>query len=324
MSMTTRATRPIVGALWIVPTLSCVVAAFMLYAQPAPAEAADPATPPAGRAPDADSGAQTTSTTSTTIPDAAARGADCKRYVAALSGDPKERALLEAAEVKQLAKNQVDLLTCRAVKEDSDEPCKLLDNENAVNSCRAMRSTFHELREHPNSRAFMFNDVQYEACQGIPPLQQFCEKARAAARAGDPSKCDGLGEFKSNCRAIVTLDKSLCTAPKVEGLQGRDQGSSQTYAENIREDCRHSIESMSVYASGLKGIAKSGPPLDQQLAKAALQEPDACTSFANAAAKTCAATASPAEAPGHGKPATAPQKDRGGEAPAPPRKEPPG
>lgn len=304
--MTARATRPMVRALWIIPALTCMVAGLVWSAQPAPAQEANPTTPAAGQAPDAQGGEQAPGTTSTTTPKPEARASDCKRYVAALAGDPQEEALLKTADVKALAKGQVELLTCRAVKEDSDAPCKLLgdkDAEDAIKSCRAMRSTFHELRAYPNGRAFMFNDVQLEGCKEFKPTASHCERFRAAARAGDASKCDGLGEFQSNCRALITLDKSLCTAPKVE-----EKGADQQDTDNLREDCERQVESMKIYADGMRAVAESGSPLEQRLAKAALQQADACAPFADAALKACIAKPTQPETPGENEPAAPTQK----------------
>jgi hypothetical protein len=310
--MTARPTRPIVRAMWIIPALTCMVAGFTWSAQPARAQAANPAAPAAGQAPDAPGGAQTPDTTSTTTPKPAAQSSDCKRSVAALSGDPKEQALLNAADVKDMAKGQGDLLTCRAVKEDSDAPCRLLGDESAIKSCRALRSIFHELREYPNGRAFMFNDVQFEECQNFPPLAAHCDQFRAAARAADASKCAALGDFQSNCRALILLDKSLCTPPKGDSLQAHDEGKKETYSDNLRKDCERQVQSMAIYAKGLQAVADSGPRLERQLAKAALRQQDACTPFATAAAKACNARAAEAAPPSESQPAAP-----GGNQPAP-------
>ena len=303
--MTARAARPMVRALWIIPALTCM-GAGLAWSAPPPAKEANPAAPAAGQAPKAEGGEQSPGTPSAPAPDPEARAADCKRYVAALSGDPKEKALLNDVAVKELAREQVELLTCRAVKEDSEAPCKLLegkDAQDAIKSCRAMRSIFHEIRTYPQGRAFMFNDIQFEGCRDFEPTASHCDRFRAAARAGDASKCDALGEFQSNCRALIKLDKSLCTAPKIEGLKGPDQDT-----DALRKDCERQVESMAIYAKGLKAVAESGSPLEQQVAKAALQEPDACDSFAAAAVKACIAKATPKPSPSGTEPAAPPQK----------------
>jgi hypothetical protein len=195
------------------------------------------------------------------------------------------------------------------VKEDSDAPCKLLGDENAIRSCRATRSVFHELRAYPNGRAFMFNDVQFEDCKNFKPLAPYCEKYRAAARAGDAGKCDALGELQSNCRAAIKLDKSLCTAPKGEAFQGRDEGRGLTFSDSIREDCQQQVESMTIYAQGLQAVADSGPARERQFAKAAQRQADACTPFSEAAATACNGQEPRAEAKeGKPEPGATPEK----------------
>lgn len=298
MVMTARATRPTDRAMWIVPALICIVTGLT----PAPAHASNPPAPPAAEVPNAGGGTQTPTTT---IPAPATERSECERSIAALAGDPEEAALLKTRYVQDLARGQANLLTCRAVKDDSDEACKLLGDDDAIKSCRAMRSVFHELRENPRGRGFMFNDVQFEDCQRFEPLAPYCEKFRAAARTGDATQCDTLGEFQSNCRAAIKLDKSLCTAPKSKGFQGRDHEGGETYGEDIRKDCQRQVEKMAVYAKGLLAVAESGPPLERQLAKAALQQPDACTPLADAAAKACSAKSTPPPRPS-GKPTPAP------------------
>jgi len=315
-----RATRPMVRALWIIPALTCVMAGLAWSDQPAAVQPANPSAPTAGQAPHPRSGEPAPGTTPTTTPKPDTRTSDCERSVAALSGDPKENALLKAPDVQQLARGQAELLTCRAVKEDSDAACKLLGDWNAIKSCRAKRSIFHELRAYPNGRGFMFNDVQFEGCQDAKETASYCEQVRAAARAGDASKCDAVGEFQSNCRALVKLDKSLCTAPKVGRLEGHDKGRSETYADDMRHDCERQVESMAIYAKGVQGVADSGSPLERQLAKAALGQSDACTPFADAAVKACNATASQPEAPSRSESAAPTQKVPPA---APPEKKPP-
>ena len=287
MFMTARSARRIVRAIRIVPLVTCMVVVSSSSDQPACAQAPD-AAPPGASQPTAPSAASTPEM-KPPAPDPAAWRSTCERYVAALSGDAKQHALLNAADVQDLAKRVPDLLTCSAVKDDSDAPCKLLGDEKAINSCRAQRSIFHELRTYPNGRAFMFNDVQFEDCGNFKALAPYCESFRAAARAGDASKCEALGELQSNCRAQITLDKSLCTAPKGENFQGHDKGSSKTYGDNMAKDCESQVESMAIYTKGMKAVAESGSPLDRQLAKAALGEADACAPSAQAAMKTCIA-----------------------------------
>jgi hypothetical protein len=272
----------------IVGIMSVVAAIWVCSVQQTFAESADVGTPAVSPPP----GSETAGATPASTPDVAARRATCEEYVGALSGDPKRHALLESAEVQDLAKRTPDLLTCRAVKDDSDEPCKLLGDEKAIKSCRARRSIFHEWRAYPNGRAFMFNDVQFEDCRNFKAFEPYCEAFRAAARAGDASKCTAVGEFQSLCRALITLDKSLCSAPKGKEFQGRDKGNSQTWAEEVAKDCERQVESMALYPKGMKAVADSGAPLDRQLAKAALGQPDACAPSVDHAIEACVARSS--------------------------------
>jgi hypothetical protein len=294
--------RPSLRSLWIASVVGVVTAVWTCADQRSLAQAPAGGTPVANPPAASEPAAATPEATAVNTPDAAARRASCENIVAALSGESKHEALLKDPQVEALAKRVPDLLTCRAVKEDSDGPCKLLEDERAVRSCRAKQSTFHEWRAYPNGRAFMFNNVQFEDCGNFKPFAPYCEGFRAAARAGDASKCKAVGEFESLCRGLITLDKSLCSAPKGKDFQGRDQGNSQTWADGVEKDCKRQIDGMALYAKGMKAVADSGTPLDRQLAKAALGQPDACAPSAEDAIKTCVANLG-APAPSQASPA---------------------
>src|SRR5262249_8791538 len=114
------------------------------------------------------------------VPDAAAtatsdkaRRAACERYVAALSGSEKERAALKDPEVQALAVRVPDLVTCAAVKADSEALCApLVGSEPAEKQkfsaqaidCRYTQSIFHEARTYPKSTAFMFPEFDQKQC----------------------------------------------------------------------------------------------------------------------------------------------------------------
>ncbi|MGH9808977.1 MAG: hypothetical protein ACRD9W_17290, partial [Terriglobia bacterium] len=102
-----------------------------------------------------------------------------------------------------------------------------------------------------------------------------------------------LGPFASNCQALVTLDKSLCRAPKGKEFDGHDANNSETYGESLAKDCVAQVEHMAYLAKGLKAAAESGPEDERGFAKAALGQADACTQYADAAKKACLAGAMP-------------------------------
>jgi hypothetical protein len=122
----------------------------------------------------------------------------------------------------------------------------------------------------------MFPDFKYEMCRTDPKLAPFCDRLRQAARSGDPDECTGTGDQESGCRAALLLDESRC---------GKTEG------------CKKAIEANRVFSKGLKALAESGPPRERALAKAALGDADACTSFAEAAVGVCSDLTSPKTSP---------------------------
>jgi hypothetical protein len=116
-------------------------------------------------------------------------------------GNPEVRAIAGA-----------DLVMCGAVLSDSDVLCKQLmsDVRGPTGACLHMRSIFHELRAYPNTRSFLFDDVDWNDCRGVPALTAYCDALRQALRTGDPKDCTQAGDGESICRAYMNLDKSLC------------------------------------------------------------------------------------------------------------------
>lgn len=247
---------------------SAALAAWIMVVVAAPAPAASP-TPEDSPRPD-----------STASPAAAApkTSARCEEYVAVLSGKKQDDALFADPKVKAIVARSFDLLACRAVAADADAPCALLAEQQ--DECRLLRSIFHELRTNPHGRSFMFPDAKYEMCRADPKRARICDRLREAMRSGDPGACAGTGVEEPSCRAALTLDESWCA-------EAQDP-----------EGCRKGIEASRVFAPGLEALAASGPAREAALAKAALGDTDACTSFAAAAVGYCSdLTAVPAASP---------------------------
>jgi hypothetical protein len=229
----------------------------------------------------------------------AKRAEQCDRLIAVLSGRDKDEKLLKSPELQKLAEEFRDLATCGAVASDSPALCKAAGETDAHNGCLLMQATFQLLRAHPKGARLFFTTGSYEHCRTeITPL--ICEKLRDAAAANDPSKCEWKpGEkpeaipadprhhpkaltaaevrtdFPLMCRALVTLDKSLC---------------SQIKDSDTKRVCADVIERNAVYATGLKAMAESAPQPQRNLAKAALGQADACESYAAAARSACLGT----------------------------------
>ena len=210
----------------------------------------------------------------------------CERYVAAVSGRAK-LALLDDPEVGTLAAQAPgDLVMCGAVRSDSDALCeRLLPVEHGPGgACQHMRSIFHELRS-AGGRSFMFDDRDWEGCRVIPLFPALCDSLRKAMRSADPRDCAATDGAESICRAYIALDKSLCHAEgklKLVEFVAKLVGNS-----GIEESCRRTIENRAFLAQGLERLAESGPPLERELARAALGRPDACAPFAQSALTSC-------------------------------------
>jgi hypothetical protein len=283
-----------------------LLAACIGAASPAGAQTSKPATTPA---------AGTGNATPAFAP--AAQG-DCERYLAVLSGRTQDAKLMKSSEIRGFAQPAPDLVTCGAVRANSEDLCNTLLPDDAgsapasdfiaegpYKACREQWATLKELRDHPQGRSFMFNDINMQGCRGIKDLAPLCDGIRDAMRSGDEKKCASLGKFESICRAYIKLDKSLCKGDP-----------NDPYAKNAADDCVRKIERKGVWVQGLTKLAESGSPRERDLAKAALGKADACASLERDAMKACTAVppvpaAAPAEAaPDGGAPA-------GGNTPAP-------
>lgn len=291
----------------MMPSMLQLIIALATVAIIAAAETASAQTPAAGTTPAADAAAPAPAAD-------AAVTTDCERYTSAIAGGIKDKALLEKSELRTIVNALPELALCGAVKADSDALCKLMQHGLDATECRAKQSTFHELRTNPKGRGFMFNDVQFESCNNFEPLKPYCKTFREAARAGDAGKCAGLGEVASMCKALITMDKSLCQAPKGGAFEGKDKSKpdSGTYAQDMAKDCVQQIEKMADYGKGLKALAESSSPIESELAKAALGQADACSSWAKAAMPKCTAALENA--------ANVPGAKTAGKAAAPPAK----
>jgi hypothetical protein len=247
------------------------------------------------------------------LPDApVANSAKCERYVAVLGGREKDAALAKQAEVRRLAARAPDLVSCGAVRADSDEPCKMLEQD-AAEGCRTARAVFHEFRAYPNGRSYMFDDRKYQECKGSGGMPLVvCDALRKALRSGDPAHCTMEADFvalcrqgvkdgnlegvdaagcategptirkmlEGQCRALVNLDPEACNVPG-------------PHAEGMAEQCRKDIEARKSYGKGLKELAKSGSSTDQEFAKAALDDAEACKALAKSAMDVCMGKGAP-------------------------------
>jgi hypothetical protein len=203
--------------------------------------------------------------------------------------------MLGDASLRSLA--DPDLVMCGAVFSDSISMCqKLMPAEKGPGgACLHTQSIFHELRAYPNSHAFMFDDVDFDECHGVPGVETYCTSLREALRSGDSKNCAHVAGGESICRAYMNADKSLCHATgklatlEVE-LPGKRKPGDPTRAkvkEWIEDTCRRNIESRAFLAKGLKTIAESGPPHERELAKAALKQEGACQAYTQAALQGC-------------------------------------
>jgi hypothetical protein len=233
--------------------------------------------------------------------------ADCERDARALtSGDKGAKKPAGAADPATRTAN-ADLVTCTAVLADSDEPCARLDEESADN-CRRDRAAFHEMRAYPNGPSFMLDDRKFEECKKNAAMAPVCEAVRKALRSGDPKQCVLNADFEALCRSDADLDATKCAteAPRLKALlEGQcramvtlDESACDVPGprhEEMAKQCRDDIKANKAYGKGLKQLAKSGAPREKELAKAALEEADACKTFTQSAVDACL-EASPAAA----------------------------
>lgn len=278
----------------VAPTATRVVPAASptQVVQPATATVAPAATPTAAPAAAVDS----------------ARRAECERYVAVLSGRTQDRALLDNPEVRGLALQLADLVTCGAVLSDSDALCSRLipEGHGPSGMCRHTRAMLHELRNYPKGRSFLFDEIDWKDCHEISSLPPtYCDTFRDAMRSGDPKDCARTGDGATMCRAYLNLDKSSC---RLEGklreavveLPHRKEGEPKGKVKVERVltyFCEQAIVNRGAFKQGLKALAESGSPREREFARAALGEPDACASFAQSAMEICMGLAAPTSAP---------------------------
>jgi len=310
--------NPFVRAIRVAPVVACLFAGCTCAGKPAPAPTPSstvrPAATPTPVARQTDTPPPTIATVETPpaaapappTPDAA-KGAACKGYVAVLSGRKQDPAVLDNPDLRALAAQSPDLVTCGAVLSNSDVLCnRLMPTEHGPGKmCSQMRAIFYELRTYPQGRSFLFADVDWQEWQPIHVLAPPAVDAfRDAMRAGDAKKCAQTGDLQSICSAYVNLDKSLC---RVQGKLAEAEIAPPERKEGeppkvklkdaLEESCRQTIESRAFLAKGLKALAASGPPRERELAKAALQQADACEMYAQAALQSCA-VAAPPQVPG--------------------------
>jgi hypothetical protein len=227
--------------------------------------------------------------------DSSAQRTVCDGYVAAIAR--QDAARLESPELRAFAVTAPDLVACAAVAADSDALCdKLLPVETGPTMmCKHTRAIFHELRHHPNTRSFMFNEIDWKGCRGVPGVPAtVCDGIRDALRAGNAEDCVKAGDGKSLCLAYMAADASLC---RVEGqlltaeFKFPDPKEGEPAIIKIKdaaeETCRKAIESRSFLSQGLQSLAASGPPRERALAKAALGDAAACSELAKSAVEAC-------------------------------------
>lgn len=234
------------------------------------------------------------------------KAAACEGYVAVLSGRKKDAEALGNTSLRALA--DPDLVMCGAVFSDSDAMCQRLmpAEKGPGGACLHTQSIFHELRTYPNSHSFMVDDVDFNECHGVPGLETYCTSLREALRSGNPKNCAQVAGGESICRAYMNADKSLCHATgklatlevELPGWRKPGEPTKAKVKEWIEDTCRRNIESRAFLAKGLKAIAESGPPREQELAKAALQQESACQTYAQSVLRQC--TEPPSSTPGGG------------------------
>src|SRR6185295_4400636 len=139
---------------------TCAGSSSSSPAQPAVVVAAATATRPPAEAPP---------TAVPAVPAAAvnAKRAACLRAIDALAGSTDDSGALASPEARLLADQIPDLVTCGAIRKNTDVPCHtLLATERSREiDCLSMRSKYDELRTYPKGRGFLFDDLKYAECQ---------------------------------------------------------------------------------------------------------------------------------------------------------------
>ncbi len=240
----------------------------------------------------------------------------CEGYVAVLSGKKQDKAALDDRAVQGLARQVPDLAACGAVARDSDELCMLLGpnaEQGQTKDCVLARELFHELRAYPNTHSFYMTEQEWSGCHGSP-FAPICDALRQALRSGDANKCVLTADFQSicrkqlseltesqcravgpamktametKCRAMVTVDKSVCHLKEADVKKFDFKGSEDFFKESEAE-CKRKTEDRALLGKGLRALAESGPPREREFAKAALGQTDACATYAKAAMDSCA------------------------------------
>jgi hypothetical protein len=252
-------------------------------AAPPGAAAGTPAVAPAGEG----AAAESPTTGPNLEATASAKRSACERYIGSLTGSSKDGALRDNPEVRKLASQVPDLVTCVAIKGDSEALCNPLIGESAgkrmyssaARDCLYTQSMFHEAHAYPKGRSFMFPDIEFKQCQN----PTWCEAMREALRSADEKKCAATGALQSICRAYIRLDKSQC---RIEGTLPKQKDGQADEASTLAM-CKETIETRGFLGNGLQSLAQSGQPREQAFAKAALGEANACASFEQAAMDAC-------------------------------------
>ncbi len=172
------------------------------------------------------------------------------------------------------------LVTCGAVALNSDAPCGELLEDPGV-ACATTVAMFQELRSEPKGRGFVFTAEDYEKCKGESAMAAHCDAIREAALSSDPDKCPA-GQMEGFCRALVSLDASLCA--KIKDPPGADK------------ECRMQIARVAHYGGGIDGLKNGDEPM-RSYAKAATDGKSGCDGLAKAAADACKGSVPKVEAP---------------------------
>jgi hypothetical protein len=83
----------------------------------------------------------------------------------------------------------------------------------------------------------------------------------------------------------------------LEGKEKPGEPATVKVKDALEEACRRNIESRAFLAQGLKALAESGRLRERELARAALQQADACETYAQTALQSCTG-ATPPPTPG--------------------------
>lgn len=275
----------------------------------------------------------------------------CEGYVAVLSGKKQDKASMDNPTVRALAQQVPDLVSCGAVRLDSEALCMLLGTDpqqGQTQQCLTQQGLFHELRAYPKKPSFFMTESEWRGCQDSP-LAPVCDTLRQALRSGDATKCALKDDFQSicrkqitdlneaqcrivgpwmkrvteaKCRAMVTLDKAACQVEQADLKSGEFSKDMPEFFKEAEGECKQKTEDRAFLGKGLNAIAESGPARERELAKAALGQADACAPFAQAAMDSCKGSGAGAPAPAGtsppagNEPGSTPAGNQGNPAPA--------